>query len=273
MAQNLYVEAPAVQPLPYGLLSAAVVVDETDPHAFLGVQYEPDYCGPSYATPGACRTAGETGVGPGVPVDGINLVEGIPFSVYHLLQCKAVGVESRIAARARTGLMGGEGRAVESVLAHQMAIDVASVDLTPTPGTAVHPVDGLGILEAWAGSNYGGAPTIHSPRNLTTLLGSYHTVSREGRGLETLQGSKVASGAGYVDWQGPGATTAGANKTWLYVTGTVMARRSPVIEVRPQITTNPADNIVQALAFRPYVLTRECITGAVLVNLPYKVPA
>lgn len=208
-----------------------------------------------------------------VPTDGITTVEGFPFTVYHLLQCKAVGTEQRIAERAQRGLELGESRAIESVLAHQLATDTDAVDLTPTPGTAVHPVDGLGILLAWAGENYGGLPTVHAAPDLATVLGALNAVSRQGRRLETLIGAPVAAGAGYVGMQGPSETDPGAGEAWLYVTGTVSVRRAPVIQVRPQVTTNPATNVIQALAERPVVLTTECIIGAVLVTSPYTVPA
>ena len=50
-----YVEAPPVTPLPYGLLSAAVVLDDLEGTRALGVHYEPGYCGPVYDSTGACQ--------------------------------------------------------------------------------------------------------------------------------------------------------------------------------------------------------------------------
>lgn len=49
-----YVEAPPVTPLPYGLLSTAVVLDDLTGNKALGIQYEPAYCGPAFDANGAC---------------------------------------------------------------------------------------------------------------------------------------------------------------------------------------------------------------------------
>jgi hypothetical protein len=350
-----YVQAPTGQPLPYGLLSVAVDIPPgTDTRWQLGIEYEPDFCGPAFVTEGACQvndlgtftvavgttrgatldvngqpadtyhidwgdgtevddatpdaathtygsdgsktitmtgadgyhatatvvvTNGQASSAVGtvehekVPSDGISVVTGVPFTVYHWLECNAVGSADRIIERARRGLELGEGRAIESVLAHQLATDTDSVDLTPTPGTAVHPVDGLGILLSWAGQNYGQLPTIHAAHDLATVLGATGAVSRQGRRLETLIGAPVAAGAGYAGMQGPDETDAGAGEAWLYVTGTVALRRAPVIEVQPQLPTGPATNVINALAERPVVVSAECIIGAVLVTSPYTVPA
>lgn len=54
------IERPPLTPLPYGILSAAVVRDETDPHTAAGVTWEPDYCGPTRTTLAACLTSEST---------------------------------------------------------------------------------------------------------------------------------------------------------------------------------------------------------------------
>lgn len=199
------------------------------------------------------------------PVDGITTVEGFPFVVYHLLQCKAVGSESRIAERARTGLMGGESRAVESVLAHQLATNTDAVDLTTADG-ALDPTTALARLLQYATQHYGGTPVIHADPGTVTYLGENHTVSREGRQLQTLIGAPVAAGAGYYGWNGPGDTpTSDPGTTWMWVTGAVMLKRAADIQVRPQQHTNPADNVVQALAARPYAASVECVLAAVQI--------
>jgi nitrite reductase/ring-hydroxylating ferredoxin subunit len=58
---NLYVEAPAVTPLPYGLLAAAVVIDQADGHWAMGVEYEPLDCGPAQVTGPMCAPAVDGG--------------------------------------------------------------------------------------------------------------------------------------------------------------------------------------------------------------------
>lgn len=70
MLSRRYVEAPAGAPLPFGLLSAAVVVDDNDPHLGMGVEYESLSCGTAHLTAAACFTeASEAGGTISVSVD------------------------------------------------------------------------------------------------------------------------------------------------------------------------------------------------------------
>lgn len=50
-----YVEAPPVTPLPYGLLSAALVQDDLTGHRQFGVAYESEACGTVHLTAAACE--------------------------------------------------------------------------------------------------------------------------------------------------------------------------------------------------------------------------
>lgn len=191
--------------------------------------------------------------------DGIPVVEGDPFTVYQLFRCRPVGgVDGR--ERARDSLRLSEARAVEAHLARQLAADGDVVDLTPAGDITV--VEGLALLEAYAARNYGGVPVIHAPRGAGTLLTVNGVVQRGNGRLETVQGSYVASGAGYEDyWVGDGSVD-------LYVTGAVMVRRAAAIEVGPVMTQTPPTNEFLALAERPYVLSWECVTAKVTVVYP-----
>lgn len=369
-----YVEAPPVTPLPYGLLSAALVLDDLTGHRQMGVQYEPEACGIAHLTRAACEaaedfgtlsasladtgvvtttaagyptrgttytvtwgdgsdpeTAGdpdglthdyaaagvyqvrvtddrygylatvtvtveEDGVTPGVftpagpldaavsmskvPTEGIDLVVADPFTLYTLFRCAPVGVD--LEDRARRALRIGEQRAVEQAVGDRLALADGAVDLTPAGG-AVHPVDGVALLEQFAAANYGGVPVIHSPRNVGTLLTTEGTVIRAGNGarLETVQGAAFSSGGGYTlagpptDAQDPDTIQdAAAGEAWLYVTGQVVVRRSPSVEAVPMtMARSPqATNDALVLAERPYAASWECITGAVRVSAAY-VPA
>lgn len=345
-----FVEAPAVTPLPFGLLTAATVLEDGPEHWEMGTQYEPEFCGPAYDTEGACVAVPDFGnftvsvddealatldvagnpagsyviqwgddesstdptpdgathpygapgdytitvTGPDgyhatvtitvedaeasgpfdavvtkekIPSEGMSLVEGVPFAVYHMFKCGAVGGYDRGQERARRALMGGEGRAVEKVMASLLAADETGVDLTPTPGTAIPLLDGLALLEKWSAANYGGVATIHIARDAALVAYAAGALERVSTRLETGLGSRVAAGAGYDTLQGPdGTDPADDGEAWLYVTGQVVARRAAVIEVGPQLQTTPRDNSFLALAERPYVLTTECIVGAVLVT-------
>lgn len=52
------IEPPAVTPLPYGLLTAGLVVPHGDARFGMGVQYQPDYCGEATDTAGICQDMG-----------------------------------------------------------------------------------------------------------------------------------------------------------------------------------------------------------------------
>lgn len=54
---KVIIEAPPITPLPYGILSAAVVRDPQDPHESAGVTWEPQFCGPARGTLAACYTS------------------------------------------------------------------------------------------------------------------------------------------------------------------------------------------------------------------------
>lgn len=265
-----YVEAPTASPLPFGLLSVAVVPDDNDPHWQLGgTTYEPEFCGPASLTLGAC----EPGADDLEPIDGIAQVDGDPFVVYQLFQCRMPGGGIQAGSeRARRSLQLGEGRAVELATATYLAAHEDAEDLTPTPGTAIHLVDAISLLTEWAGENYGGVPTFHLRNGLALKARSYGVVERDGITLRTSLGAPVAAGAGYGTLQGPGGDAPGAGEAWVYVTGQVVARRAPVIEVQPTFTT-PGTNEFVALAMRPWVVSTECIVGAVLVDTAYGIPS
>lgn len=357
-----YVEAPAVTPLPFGLLSTAVVLDDLTGTKALGIEYEPGYCGPAYDANGACvddpdlgtisvsvgTTRDATVSATGQPADstytvdwgddtapdvlaggdldglthayiadgtyvvlvrddsvgyvatisvtvtngvatgpfdgtvsytrvdseGIDLVDGAPFSLYTLFKCAPVGLggEQAFMDRARTALRLGEQRGLERVTGRLLSAHSDAVDLTPTPGTAVPIREGIARLEGWAAANYGGVPVIHVPRTAGSVLtgGVSGQAERVQGHLETKQGAYVASGGGYDNLTGPGDTTAPADgEAWLYVTGQVVIHRTPTAEVGPLMDSATGGRVNQwaALVERLYTSTWECITGAILVDL------
>lgn len=257
-----YVEAPPVTPLRFGLLDAAVVVDNPDPHLGLGIMYEPENCDVIYRTLGACVEAA-SGTDKTIN-DGFPLVEGDAFTVYNLVRCRPVGVTpERLRERATTGLRLGEGRAIEEAFA---AFFADATDVTPG-GTAVDIVDGLAVLEEIAASLYGGAPTIHVPRGIGTRLSARSAIQRGSRTLETTQGSLVASGGGYTDPDGP--SDPGAGNTWIFASGTVLVERNPVKAYPGSGAipgTSPQVNEIYFLAERAVTVTYECFLIGVKVT-------
>jgi len=347
-----WVEGPPVEPRPFGLFTAAQVVDDAEPRWLMGgARYEADYCGEATDSAGVCfdfgtleadddgagevtlsaagspdgeyrilwgdeepeegeetvttldgtthtyDTPGEYTVqvtGPrsygatiaitgdagtvtaevGISketVEGIEVVSGASFAVLHMFQCNPVGqTPEGMRERARRALRMGEQRAVERVVSRALARHPDAVVLGG--GTAVSVVDGLAMLERYAGANYPGRAVVHATPDVVTLLDAKGAVRRETSGgvehIETVQGTRVAAGGGYSPLREPEADTDtplqnnDADREWLYVTGAVQVRRSAEVTADALDTSR---NNYQVLAERPYVVTWECITAAVLV--------
>ena len=282
---RMMVEAPPVTPLPFGLLSAAVVLDNLEGHAQMGVEYEPVACGEVFDTRAACDEAAFSR-GDADPI-GIPLVEGDPFNLFSLFTCNIVGVgEARMRDLAVESLRTGEQRALEQKVAGFLPRAAGAVDLSGDD--PVHVIDGLAALEAYAAANYGGVPTIHVPRGVGTVLGSLGGHMRVANHLETRQGALVASGGGYGSLAGPPTDLedvegtiqdASDGEAWLYVTGTVVVRRAPQPAVTPLVMnrvveddTTAASNDGLVLASRAYVATWECVTAAIKVATGFSGP-
>jgi hypothetical protein len=226
---------------------------------------------------GEASVAADAEVGVGKQArSGVEVVEGEGFAVLHLLECNPVGRDD-LEERARRALQMGEQRAVERVVATMLARHPDAVALASSTELSV--VDGLAVLEKYAAANYPGVPVIHATPDVVTIMDAKSVVRREGTTLQTVQGTLVASGGGYSPLRAPnppdpddGTTTPltanAAGTEWLYVTGVVQVRRAAAIEVNGQIDTTGegARNSRLYLAERPYVVTWECITAAVLVS-------
>ena len=256
------VEAPPVTPSPFGLFSAATVNDDGGSGAqggsglrwvLSGITWEPAYCGPAYVTEGACLDADALTV-----EDGIDAVEALPFTAYHLHRCRLPGRDWTTGdQRAAEALRLGEQRAAEAVLWQGMA-DADALEVLG--GGAVHPVEAMGLLEDHLGANYGGVGVIHAAPSTATLLTSYGLLERVGTGQQSkATGTRVAVGGGYL----PGR---------LYATGQVMVRRTSAAEVMRSAAGDLTTNQYVALAQRPYVIGWECVTATVEAVTGYGVP-
>lgn len=363
--QAVWVDGPPAEPRPYGLFTAAQVVEDAEPRWLMGgARHEVDYCGEAYDSAGACWdfgtlsiavdtaaeatitaagypdgdyqiTWGDEGEGEGpetvtvlngathtyaAPGDytvtitgprsygatvtitvadgeaseavaavvgvakqshtGVDVVEGAPFAVLHLLECTPVGFgdgTTSLADRAREALRMGEQRAVERVVARALARDDRAVVLAS--GSLLGAVDALAALEKYAAANYPGRATIHATPDVVTLWDHRGVVTlRTVNGVEQIvtgQGTKVVSGGGYSPLREPTPDLGDvlpandANTEWAYVTGAVQVRRTSIIEANSAMNTTggtAARNQQTYLAERPYVATWDCIVAAVQVS-------
>jgi hypothetical protein len=196
--------------------------------------------------------------------DGISYVTGDPIPIYHIFQCRMPGngdPESVAKQRALRSLDLGASRAVEE--GFQTVFATGAVDLSPA--TPVDPVRSLGILEQYAGVNYGGRPVIHMDRLMATRLYEDGAIERVDGHLETGLGSIVVAGAGYnADAALPSAV--GAGNDWMYATGHVRIWQSPKTILSGLVPDNPYDNQFKSLAERVYIATYECFHAAIKVT-------
>jgi hypothetical protein len=273
------IPAPATPPLPFGLLSAAVVVEDPDAKLSAGIDYEALACSRAYLTTDDCFTG--TDAADLTYSDGVPYTTGDAFMVYALHRCRLVGSGVDEADRiVRAKFAAGEGRAVEEGFAAayltKAPVNAAEYpDLTPVAGTALPLLDAVATVEEWAADKYAGPPTLHVSRSTGTMLTNKAGVgvsAANGR-LQTVQGSIVSSGAGYlaasratIGARAPAAAT----ERWLFVTGAVMVRRGPlgVMDPVPLKTAGSFNNEFGVLGMRAVTTSAECFRARILVQSP-----
>lgn len=261
-----YPVAPAVTPLEGTLLDAANVSDDFawldgsglfESYNCMRFEASAEFCAPN------TKTFDQGSV----------WQDGFRFAAYGGVVCKAIGLDqANMEREVQRVFTAGESTAVERALMETRFRDDtdpanrwdAPIDLTPTGG-AVKPAVGLSLLEGYAASVYVGAPTLHVPRTIASLLIGVDGISLGNRQLRTKLGSKIAAGAGY-DFPnlGPTGVEAAAGEKWLYATGEVVVGRGPAI-VRQVMAHDTNDVFV--LAERGYIAAVDCFTAAVRVRV------
>jgi hypothetical protein len=287
---RLNVSPPSFEPSPYGLLT---VVDarftEDDPHWRTGVQWQP-LCGQVLTTYDPCLAV--TGVGgppPAPPAKSSDLTfearGATPFTVYADFECSPAATAEMAQEQAEEAMTRHEAFQVERafwtgvagdqpVVYPHLAADAEVRDgygtllqtaSDPVTGTALDIVEAFASIEGALAACYNGVGVIHVPAELGPALAFTGIVKPDGRRLKTLNGNWVVLGNGYPGTSPAGAAPA-AGTTWIYGTGAIFAYRSRV-EVRglPSII-NRANNTVDALAERTYVLGYDCCLVAALVD-------
>lgn len=226
------------EPSPHGLLGGCVpVVTATDMHHLNGTDMMATSCASAHQWQNCPTTVpGEfPWTNPATKVfDRQDFCSFEPFTAYAGVECSAFGISYEEAgANALEQLRMGEQWALENWFMTRFLANLThTVDLTP-PAGAVHVVNGVGILESWLGTNYGGQGVIHAPIGIASLLSMHHQV-REGvtdeTCPETLAGNAVVLGAGYAANVGPATppavpAPAAAGEAWLYITPPMRIRR------------------------------------------------
>lgn len=256
------VEAIPGTPSPYGLLSAATILEPSDPHELNGIEWEPLSCAAALTTD-YCSDDPEFDPTKTF-VDGGGTRTAAPVTVYYGRKCSPLGQDfSEASTYARAGLAIGEPAALEGWFQTNV-LAVEATDLTPAGG-AVTPAQALGILEGFLGLEYGGVGVVHVPLSLASVFGAANVLLDKGTRRETWPGNLVALGAGYEVNSGPEA--APADTFWVYITGPVVVRRAgadtPAGGDRDALDVSLNDRYV--LAERTSVISYECVVGAVQV--------
>lgn len=222
------------QPSPHGLLGGCIDVENTpNPHELNGTDMLSNSCAGAHPWQDCPDPAGGWTNPASKIFDRPDLCTFEPVTVYAGFECSTVGLtyaEARQRAEAQLAL--GEQRTLEEWFMTRFLTDLAhTTDLTPGAG-AVHIVNGIGILETWLATNYGGQGVIHAPIGTASLLAMHHQVrfATEETCPETLAGNSLVLGAGYSLNLGPATrptppVPAPAGEAWLYVTPPMRIRR------------------------------------------------
>ena len=261
-----YPVAPAVVPLEGTLLDAASVTDDFawldgndlfESYNCMKFDQSAEFCAPNTKTFD----------------QGATWQDGFRFAAYGGAVCKAIGLDQgRMQSEVERVFKAGESTAVERALmetrfvadADPAARWAAPTDITPGGG-AVAPEVGIALLEGYAASVYVGAPTLHIPRSVVSILAAKNGLDKNGRSFNTKLGSKIAAGAGYdFPNNGPTGAAAASGEKWLYATGSVVIGRGPAV-IRQVMATDTNDVFV--LAERGYIAAVDCFTAAVRVTV------
>lgn len=263
----------AGEAMPHGLLSGCVpVVTATDMHHLNGVDLVPATC--AGANPWVDCPPDESGwVNPDAKVfDRPESCSFDPVTVYAGYECSLVGTSFEDARRnALEQLTRGEQNALELHFMGQWLADAThTTDLTPAAG-AVHIASGLGLLETWLATEYGGQGLIHAPVGTAALASRYGVVHAPGDEdcARTLAGNTVVFGGGYSANLGPALSPdvpepAPAGEAWLYVTPPMRIRRDErnIAQAGRHQAVNTATNDIRVLAETTFVPEVACCKAA-----------
>src|SRR3989304_3733963 len=258
MAVPAPVAAPIQGPWRVGLESASEILlpaREVD-----AISYRPDTAGTSVVTGtfDPCEASAPTGAE-------TNAVSWNAWGAVVAEKCLSLSTdEATEAGRASRRLINQTGRLLEYAFwtgevdatsfgamswPNRPLAGAASVELNPTPGTAVGIVAGFSLIYEYLADTLGSIrnAVIHVPSSLLSLLAFYSTIQRDGdRLLTTLADYRVAAGTGYPG-TGPDGEAAPAGTTWIYATSQtrVMLGASTV-----QAVPDHRANEIAAYAFR-----------------------
>lgn len=264
------IDGPLPAPPLYRLVDVATVVVDDNPHWMNGAQvwsYPPDVPDThDGCSSGTFRTKATGGTIP-IPEFGA-------FTVYLPVTCttRGIGDVAEYQARAVAAFTATESQAVERELARGDALPanpfIGDINLVIPVAGAQTPETALAYLENEIG-NSGRQGLLHAPPSVVTAWANAHLLQVRAGYLETLRGTKVVVGTGYIGVEpvGPAALTAGQD--WAFATGPVQIRRSEVFVNPPTIreALDRTNNDVTFYAERNYLVDWDTVVqSGVLVD-------
>lgn len=282
------VEPPAFSSLPHGLWEVAA--KPTAPsHWQHGVTWI-ERCPTGATTYDECLAVTGTDAPPAPPTKSDNVDQtfrgATAFTVYARFDCSPIGlgtdeinsvardalerIESRQVETAFwTGTAGGQSVVFPRLAASTEVLDSDGIVLQSAASVCITGADiahGLGELEQCLADCYAGQGVIHVPASVLPTMDAWGLVQARGDRLVTRAGNRVVVGGGYPG-TGPAGQAAAAGTSWIYATGAVFGYRGSVFATRLAQSFDRAENSIQMLAERTYVLGFECCLLAALVNL------
>lgn len=268
---RLSVDAPAA-PVPhkFGLFSVATVLENVDPHALTGIEYEAVCSTKVDPYPAACRP-GDTADRRKYPAPTTDVVNATPFAVYAADECVLGRDQATARRQLRERYYAGEETAVEHIVFTGVLGNIPNLQQEATiipADTAPDLVDAIGLLEQWLATAYGGVGVIHAPMTIANRAQDKYQIGVNGPRAGTILGSAWAFGAGYP---GTPPTNGGADdgSLWLYATPPVTVRRSALIEPADWDSGafSIAENVGLLIEERLYVVDWPCGAAAVKTNI------
>lgn len=275
---RLRVQGPGYLPAPFGLLTAAQVIDNADAHFRNGVEWEP-LCAPAAtATLSPCYPVLDPEGDPEDRIDAdppaktasdaggaVGLTDGEAVTLYAVHTCARVGRDTQ-ADQDRAGMLltNGEVRALEAVLLNgeteagtlPRSLDALATEVTDAASSIAYAV---ALIEDALYAADGGVGIVYMPRSLA-LLGLVDEVLRiDGQRLLTRLGTPVAAGTGF------GAPAADDASATIYGSGPLAVHRGGVEFLDG---FDRAVNRHTVIAERDYALTwGECAVVSATVDL------
>ncbi|HEX2243039.1 MAG TPA: cupin, partial [Gammaproteobacteria bacterium] len=187
---RIAVDGPTATPLPYGLLSAAIVVDTDDPHAMAGTQWMSFICGEAgitdWCVPSSDDSPGdESPESPGNEEKAFNRPEADgapPVIIYYGAECTAITGYDYDQARlhATQGLTLGEQRTLEQWVMYEV-LSKRAVNLSPSGNPLPIPA-AVGHVESGLADRFSGMGIIHVPVGAASMLGQAGQLIADGGG-------------------------------------------------------------------------------------------